>query len=68
MLLGNGDQISINSVGTMELNIDSECVLSLNNVLHTSSIAANSLFVNKLFVDNQVLVEFDSFSFCVKNL
>lgn len=67
ILVGNGNQLPISNVGSDVLHTNDSCVLNVNNLLHTPSVAINLLYVQKVCIDNNVFIEFHSGSFYVKD-
>lgn len=61
--IGNGHHIPIIGCGLASL----PKLLTLNNVLHASKLIKNLFSVRKFTIDNDVSVEFDPFSFSLKD-
>jgi len=60
--IGNGQGLSINSIGTMSFlsNYHPNITLTLNNLLHVPSITKNLVSVSQFAKDNNVYFEFHS--------
>lgn len=65
IMIGSGNEIPIISIGSSALYTSGSCSSSLHSLLLDSNSFAKFLFVQNLFLDNQVLIQFqyDSF-FC----
>jgi len=61
--IGNGHHIPV--IGSGHASLPNS--LTLNNVLHAPKLIKNLVYVRKFTIDNDVSVEFDPFSFSVKD-
>lgn len=67
LIVGNGDKLTIQHVGTGSIITENNDVLMLTKMLHVPSITKNLISVSKLTKDNNVIVEFSSNYCCVKD-
>lgn len=67
-MLGNDHRILIQIVGYGDLHTNDSSVLSLTNVSYTLKATTNLLSLKKLCYGNNVSVEFNPYSSCVKDL
>ena len=65
--MGDGKPISIAHTGFTKLNVASNSLM-LRNVLHAPSISRNIISISQFCKDNNVVVQFSSNSFCVKDI
>lgn len=61
--IGNGHHIPI--IGRVHVSLPNS--LTLNNILHAQKLINNFVSVQKFTIDNDVSVDFDPFSFDVKD-
>ncbi|KAI4371715.1 hypothetical protein MLD38_010035 [Melastoma candidum] len=66
VLVGNGHRLQIAHVGQTVLGSQTKPII-LNQVLHTPNLSQHLVSVSKLCVDNNVVIEFNSDCFCVKD-
>lgn len=67
LIVGNGNSVPIKHIGSKVLSAQSGKHIKLNNVLHSPHIARNLISVYQLTSHNNLIVEFDSDSFCIKD-
>lgn len=67
IVVGDGSKIPISSIGSSEL-VYNNCSLSFTNLLHAPNAIANLLYFQKICADIKALIEFQSNSFCVKDI
>lgn len=68
VLLGNGEKISIYNVGTSIVYTFNGYTLSLDNILYKLTVTTNLILVNKMYANNDIFIEFDSFGFYVNDI
>ena len=66
LYVGNGQGLSVSSIGSSQLFLKSKQIL-LNNILHVPHITKNILFIHKFTTDNNVFMEFHPFLCLVKD-
>lgn len=67
-MLGNGTKTLMAHIGFGTLQLNDNCLLSLNDVFYALKVARNLLLINKLCTNNKVSIEFSPTGFCVKDL
>lgn len=66
LVVGNGHSLPVSCTGTTKIELPSK-PLVLKNILHTPQIKKNLISVSQLTLQNNVIVEFDSDCFFVKD-
>lgn len=66
--IGNGYSLRIEGCGisTIKPYTYTNCVINLHSDLHTPSVSHNLISIHKLYIDNNVIVEFHAIEFFVK--
>lgn len=67
LTVGNGNSVPIKYIGSTTLNSYCDRPIFLKNVIHSPQIARNLISISQLTSQNNLSVEFDSDSFCVKD-
>lgn len=65
IFVGNGNVLPISHTGSISFLIN-KIDFDLDNFLHASSLSANLISVQNLFLDNNVCIEFYTHCFCIK--